>query len=75
MRRTKNGFAWLFFLAGMQQHQVDTLRFGVNPYDDAEWNSFVQWYRLYCRRPAYKHNRGTVFPLRPNELRDRLKKH
>jgi hypothetical protein len=74
-RRTEPGFDWLFFLTSMQQHQVDSLRFGVNPYDDVEWASFVQWYRLYCKRPGYKHNRGTVFPLSPDELRDQLKKH
>lgn len=74
-RRYEHGFGWLFFLGSMQQYQVDHLKFGVNPHDDAEWNSFVRWYRLYCQRPAYKHNFGTVFPLSPKELRDRLKNH
>ena len=74
-RATVHGFGWLYFLGSMQQEQVDKLRFGVNPYDDSEWEAFVRWYTLYCRRPAHKHNRGTVFPLSPDELRDRLKRH
>lgn len=74
-RAADHGFAWLFFLAGMQQHQVDALRFGVDPFNDAEWRSFVQWYRLRCRKPPTAHNLGTVFPLDPDELRDRLRRH
>jgi len=74
-RKTEHGFAWLFFLTGMNQAQVDALRFGVNPHDDAEWASFVKWYKHKCQKPASEHVFGTVFPLSPEELRDRLRRH
>jgi len=57
----------------MQQHQVDNLRFGVNANDDLEWKAFARWYALYCQKPPSEHIFGTVFPLSPDELRDRLR--
>ncbi len=68
-------FAWCWFLTCMNQAQVDSLRFGVNPYDDAEWNAFVGYYRLNCQKPPEEHPYGTVFPLTAEELRDRLRNH
>ena len=58
----------------MQQHQVDTLHFGVNASDDDEWASLVKWYKGMCQTPATEHTQGTVFPLSPEDLRERLMK-
>lgn len=73
-RKHVTGFGWLCFLVEMQQHQVDALQFGVDPDDEAEWTSFARWYIGFSQKPAYKHTRGTVFPLTPDELRARLRK-
>lgn len=74
-RKRRESFRWLFFLIDMHQAQVDALHFGVNAFDDEEWEAFAVWYRELCRKPAREHMWGTVFPLSATELRHRLRNH